>query len=51
MNETKTKYKRKCKSRKVDFYLHEADLYKFSKLINFNKFIKDALRKELHKNG
>ena len=37
-------YKKKCKSRKVDFYIHEADLYAFSKTINFNKEVKDFLR-------
>lgn len=51
MNETKTKYKRKCKSRKVDFYIHETYLYDFSKSINFSKLVKEALRKELLKNG
>lgn len=47
MNKAKTNYKRKCKSRKVDFYLHEEDLYNFSKSINFSKFIKNALRNAL----
>lgn len=44
MNDAKLNYKKKCKSRKVDFYLHEEDLYKFSKQINFNKFVKDMLK-------
>lgn len=43
MNKAKTNYKRKCKSRKVDFYLHEEDLYNFSKSINFQAFVKNAL--------
>ena len=44
MNKAKANYKKKCKSRKVDFYIHEADLYAFSKTINFNKEVKDFLR-------
>lgn len=65
MNKTKRNYKRKCKSRNIDFYLHEKDLYDFSKEINFNKFVKEMLKfaeqmdkksiiewqKEGHKNG
>lgn len=43
MNKAKLNYKKKCKSRKVDFYLHEKELYDFSKTINFNKFVKNAL--------
>ena len=44
MNKAKRNYKSKCKSRNIDFYLHEQDLYNFSKEINFNKFVKDMLR-------
>lgn len=44
MNKAKRNYKSKCKSRIIDFYLHEQDLYNFSKEINFNKFVKDMLR-------
>lgn len=44
MNKAKRNYKSKCKSRIIDFYLHEQDLYNFSKEINFNKFVKDMLK-------
>ncbi len=44
MKEAKANYKKKCQSRKVDFYLHEKDLYEFSKTINFNAFIKTMLK-------
>lgn len=44
MEQAKVNYKKKCKSRKVDFYLHDQDLYNFSKSINFNKFVKTALK-------
>lgn len=44
MNKAKRNYKSKCKSRNIDFYLHEQDLYNFSKSINFNKFVKDLLK-------
>lgn len=44
MNEAKRKYKRKCKTRIVTFYIHEQELYEFSKSINFQKFIKDILQ-------
>lgn len=44
MKETKANYKKKCPSRKVDFYLHEKDLYEFSKTINFNAFVKAMLK-------
>lgn len=54
MKQAKVNYKKKCKSRKVDFYLHDQDLYNFSKSINFNRFVKNALKEALerkHKNG
>lgn len=47
MNKSKKNYKNKCKRRNIDFYLHEEDLYKYSKTINFNKFVKDCLRCEM----
>lgn len=47
MNKTKKKYKNKCKSRTIDFYLHEEDLYEYSKKINFSKFVKSCLRCEM----
>lgn len=43
--EAKAKYNKKCKSRIVTFYIHERELYEFSKQINFQKEVKDFLRK------
>ena len=37
-------YKKKLKIREVTFYLHEIELYNFSKTINFNVLVKDALK-------
>lgn len=48
MNKTQKRYKRKIKTKKVDFYLHEADLYEFAQSINFSFFVKEKL-KELKK--
>lgn len=49
MNETKKRYKNKCKNRQVTFYLNDTEmmLYKFSKRINFQAFVKDALQNAL----
>lgn len=51
MNEAKKKYKNKCKVRQVTFYLHETYLYEFSKRINFQKLVKEALEREMYLNG
>lgn len=48
MNESKKKYKSKIKSRKVDFYLCDNEIYYLSKIINFNKFVKSKLKELLH---
>ena len=47
MNEAKKNYKSKCKRRNIDFYLHEQDLYNFSKEINFQAFVKLCLKCEM----
>lgn len=44
MNDAKRKYAKKCKTREITFYLHEVELYNFSKTINFSKFVKTALK-------
>lgn len=44
MNKAKQNYKSKCKKREVVFYIKDNNLYEFSKTINFQKFVKDALR-------
>lgn len=51
MNEAKKKYKAKIKSRKVDFYLCDEEIYLLSKSINFNKFVKDKLEELLKEGG
>lgn len=49
MNEIKRRYKNKCKKRQIVFYLKDDEIYQFSKSINFQKFVKTALR--LYKEG
>lgn len=44
------KYRKKLKSKLITFYLHEEDLYNYAMSINFQKFVKEALRKEMTKN-
>lgn len=44
MNKSKQNYKSKCKKREVVFYIKDNELYEFSKTINFQKFVKTALR-------
>lgn len=46
MNATTKNYKNKCKRRYVDFYIKDERLYNYSKLINFSKLVKDALRQD-----
>ena len=45
MNKAKLKYKRQCKQKVVTFYKHEKDLLLLANSINFQGFVKDALRK------
>ena len=44
MNKAKRNYKSKCKKREVAFYIKDIDLYEISKIINFQKFVKNCLR-------
>lgn len=44
MNETKKRYKKKIKTKKIDFYLDEADLYAYAQRINFQKNVKWFLK-------
>lgn len=50
MKQAKRNYKRKCKTRKIDFYTNsrEQALYEFSKTINFQAFVKNALENALN---
>lgn len=45
MNETKKKYAQKCKQKVVTFYKCDADLLAFANSINFQKEVKDFLRR------
>ena len=47
MENAKSRYKKKVKTKLVVFYLHDADLYKYACSINFNRFVKTQLRKEM----
>lgn len=44
MNEAKKKYQKSCKSKVITFYKHEEDLLAFANSINFQAFVKNALR-------
>lgn len=46
-NEAKKKYASKCKQKVVTFYKCDADLLAFASSINFQAFVKDALRKAI----
>ena len=50
MKEAKKKYQKKLKSKMVTFYLHEDSLYQFAKTINFNRFVKTALKEAMKGN-
>lgn len=47
MTKAKKDYRKKTKERSVTFYLHEQELYEFSKRINFAQFVKKALFKAM----
>ena len=47
MKESKKKYQKKLKSKIVTFYLHEEEMYRFAKTINFNHFVKTALKEAM----
>lgn len=51
MNKAMKKYKTKIKSRKVEFYLCDEEIYLLSKSINFNKFVKEKLEELLKGKG
>ena len=50
MKESKKKYQKKLKSKMVTFYLHEESIYRFAKSINFNRFVKTALKEAMKGN-
>ena len=47
MNNAKSNYKKKCKSKVITFYLHDEDILNFANNINFQKFVKHCLRRGL----
>lgn len=54
MNKSKKKYQKQCKSKIITFYKKDADLLAFANTINFQKEVKDFLRRfkrEMEKYG
>lgn len=45
MNEAKRKYQKQCKIKTITFYKKDADLLNFANSINFQKEVKDFLRR------
>ncbi len=45
MKESKRKYQKSCKSKVVTFYKKDAMLLSIANKINFQAFVKDALKK------
>lgn len=50
MKEAKKKYQKKLKSKIITFYLHEQAIYRYAKTINFNHFVKTALKEAMKGN-
>lgn len=50
MKEAKKKYAKACKQKVITFYKKDADILAYASSINFQAFVKDALRKVI-KNG
>lgn len=44
MKETKKRYNKQCKMKTITFYKHDADLLAFANSINFQAFVKKALK-------
>lgn len=44
MNKYKTKYNKKCTTKNVTFYIKDTAILKFANSINFQCFVKDALK-------
>ena len=51
MKEAQRKYFKKLKSKQVIFYLKDNELLEYANQINFQKFVKDNLRKEIKEHG
>lgn len=47
MKESFKKYKSKIVTKQISFYLKDQDILALANSINFQKFVKDALKKEL----
>ena len=47
MNKYKTKYNKKCTTKTVTFYIKDIEILNFANNINFQKFVKEALLKEM----
>ena len=48
MNKAKKKYKKQCKSKIITFYKKDKDILELANSINFQKEVKDFLRRFLH---
>lgn len=51
MKEAQRKYFKKLKAKQVIFYLKDNELLEYANQINFQKFVKDNLRKEIKEHG
>ena len=51
MKESKKKYQKSCKSKVVTFYKKDAILLDIANQINFQAFVKDALKRLLKERG
>ena len=49
MRKSKAEYQKKCKIKTVTFYTNKEDqeLYEFANTINFQKFVKNALKRSM----
>jgi hypothetical protein len=49
MNNAKRRYKRKVRQKTITFYIHEAELYEYTKSLNFQAFVKSLIREKMLK--
>lgn len=47
MKQALRNYKRKLKTKTITFYLHERELYEFTKQMNFQRFVKSLIREKM----
>jgi len=49
MNKTKKKYRTKCSKKYVEFYIKDKAILQLARTINFQAFVKQALKLELER--